>query len=347
MIYDPLVRVLLGALAVAGMVAFAAPVAAKVVTGTSGDDNLKGTSKADEISGRGGDDVLRGVAGNDKLKGAAGADELKGSKGNDKIFGGGASDVLIGGKGKDKLDPGKGEDGVNMRDGVELASPGDDVIKARDGSMDQINCGDGKDRAFVDAEEEGVFDCESGERRRNPMKRGPPTTPTTSPRRARRRGELERLEAAQPRGDAPPPRLPRPHGGRSPARASLASVLPAGQLIAEAAQAAAKRKPPPAPKDLPIDTFVVLMMENRSFDHYFGWHPRRRRARTRPQLSRRDGDPGPDPPPRPPTSRAATSATPTTAGTAAAASGTAARTTASSPATRRATAATSSRSATT
>ena len=24
---------------------------------------------------------------------------------------------------------------------------------------------------------------------------------------------------------------------------------------------------------MPIDTFVVLMMENRSFDHYFGWHP--------------------------------------------------------------------------
>jgi phospholipase C len=24
---------------------------------------------------------------------------------------------------------------------------------------------------------------------------------------------------------------------------------------------------------MPIDTFVVLMQENRSFDHYFGWHP--------------------------------------------------------------------------
>src|SRR3712207_9424297 len=27
----------------------------------------------------------------------------------------------------------------------------------------------------------------------------------------------------------------------------------------------------PEPRNLPIDTFVVLMMENRSFDHYFGW----------------------------------------------------------------------------
>ncbi len=23
---------------------------------------------------------------------------------------------------------------------------------------------------------------------------------------------------------------------------------------------------------MPIDTVVVLMMENRSFDHYFGWY---------------------------------------------------------------------------
>ena len=27
--------------------------------------------------------------------------------------------------------------------------------------MDQINCGDGKDKVFVDAEEEGVYDCET------------------------------------------------------------------------------------------------------------------------------------------------------------------------------------------
>ena len=53
-------------------------------------------------------------------------------------------------------------------------------------------------------------------------------------------------------------------------------VLPAETLVAEAAKRAA-RKPFPKPRDLPIDTFVVLMMENRSFDHYFGWHPQRRR----------------------------------------------------------------------
>src|SRR5688572_19648331 len=52
---------------------------------------------------------------------------------------------------------------------------------------------------------------------------------------------------------------------------SLASLLPADRLIAEAARRS--RGALPAPRKVPIDTFVVLMMENRSFDHYFGWHP--------------------------------------------------------------------------
>lgn len=54
--------------------------------------------------------------------------------------------------------------------------------------------------------------------------------------------------------------------------AGMAGLLPSETLIAEAAKRT--RKPLPKPRDLPIDTFVVLMMENRSFDHYFGWHPR-------------------------------------------------------------------------
>ncbi len=54
--------------------------------------------------------------------------------------------------------------------------------------------------------------------------------------------------------------------------AGMASLLPAETLLAEAAKRA--RTPFPKPRDMPIDTFVVLMMENRSFDHYFGWHPR-------------------------------------------------------------------------
>jgi phospholipase C len=36
---------------------------------------------------------------------------------------------------------------------------------------------------------------------------------------------------------------------------------------------ARRRAPLPPPHALPIDTFVVLMMENRSFDHFMGWFP--------------------------------------------------------------------------
>jgi phospholipase C len=54
--------------------------------------------------------------------------------------------------------------------------------------------------------------------------------------------------------------------------AGLASVLPADTLVAEAAKRQ-RRVQLPSPRNMPIDTFVVLMMENRSFDHYLGWMP--------------------------------------------------------------------------
>jgi phospholipase C len=58
---------------------------------------------------------------------------------------------------------------------------------------------------------------------------------------------------------------------RTAAAAGLAglSSLPAGTLLAEAATA--QRQMLPSARNLPIDHIVVVMMENRSFDHYFGW----------------------------------------------------------------------------
>jgi phospholipase C len=53
--------------------------------------------------------------------------------------------------------------------------------------------------------------------------------------------------------------------------AGLAAALPASTILAEAAEAAARSSGLPSPRNVPIDHFVVLMMENRSFDHYFGW----------------------------------------------------------------------------
>jgi len=54
--------------------------------------------------------------------------------------------------------------------------------------------------------------------------------------------------------------------------AGLGTVLNPDLLVAEAAREQGRVKLP-SPRNVPIDTFVVLMMENRSFDHYLGWMP--------------------------------------------------------------------------
>ncbi len=53
--------------------------------------------------------------------------------------------------------------------------------------------------------------------------------------------------------------------------AGMGTVLHPDVLLAQAARTRAV--PLPSARNLPIDTFVVLMMENRSFDHYLGWLP--------------------------------------------------------------------------
>lgn len=125
---------------------------AKVKNGTSGADKLNGTSGPDRLSGGKGKDRINGFAGPDVLKGGRGKDVIRGGRGADRLIGGKGSDRLIGGPGRDEF---------NMRGGVEIASPGNDFIDARDGTPDQINCGKGrKDIARVDAAEEGVYNCE-------------------------------------------------------------------------------------------------------------------------------------------------------------------------------------------
>jgi phospholipase C len=54
--------------------------------------------------------------------------------------------------------------------------------------------------------------------------------------------------------------------------AGMSTVLSPATLVAEAARAQ-RRISLPSPRNMPVDTFVVLMMENRSFDHYLGWLP--------------------------------------------------------------------------
>jgi phospholipase C len=54
--------------------------------------------------------------------------------------------------------------------------------------------------------------------------------------------------------------------------AGMGLLLDPNTVVAEAARRQ-RRVALPSARNLPIDTFVVLMMENRSFDHYLGWLP--------------------------------------------------------------------------
>src|SRR5947209_19593103 len=54
--------------------------------------------------------------------------------------------------------------------------------------------------------------------------------------------------------------------------AGMGLALDPDTVIAEAARRQ-RRAHLPSPRNLPIDTFVVLMMENRSFDHYLASLP--------------------------------------------------------------------------
>ena len=51
----------------------------------------------------------------------------------------------------------------------------------------------------------------------------------------------------------------------------IACAVPVDTLVAQAARRQVESAMP-SPRNTPLDTIVVLMMENRSFDHYFGWH---------------------------------------------------------------------------
>jgi phospholipase C len=72
--------------------------------------------------------------------------------------------------------------------------------------------------------------------------------------------------------------------------AGAAASLPLNLLMSEAANHEARAARLPSPSNVPIDHFVVLMMENRSFDHYFGWLPNADAVQARTYLDPDNGD---------------------------------------------------------
>jgi hypothetical protein len=130
-----------------------ASVAAATLHGTLQADRLVGTPGPDRLDGRGGDDRIRGRAGNDRLLGGRGDDVMSGDAGNDVIAGGPGADILLGGAGNDRSTGGPGAD-------IVITGAGNDVIFVRDGTVDRVSCGPGRDRVSADAQDVVGGDCE-------------------------------------------------------------------------------------------------------------------------------------------------------------------------------------------
>jgi Ca2+-binding RTX toxin-like protein len=129
--------------------------------GTAAADVLRGTAAGDNLFGLGGNDVLNGLAGDDCLIGGPGNDRLNGGTGADKLTGGSGRDRLSGGAGNDRLSGGSGNDVLVGGAGRNTYSggAGNDTIKAKNGQVDKIDCGKGRDVAFVDRRDK-VKHCE-------------------------------------------------------------------------------------------------------------------------------------------------------------------------------------------
>ncbi len=94
------------------------------ITGTEGDDRLRGNGRANNLSGLGGADRLHGQHGFDALFGNAGADRLNGGDGNDYLLGGSGRDRLVGGNGSDTLLGNGGQDQLKGNQGHDLLAGG-------------------------------------------------------------------------------------------------------------------------------------------------------------------------------------------------------------------------------
>jgi Ca2+-binding RTX toxin-like protein len=116
------------------------------IRGEAGDNALSGGAGNDNLNGRGGNDILDGGEGNDRLNGGSGNDALTGGEGNDRLNGGNGDDVLDGGASDDRLNGGAGDDILDGGDNNDRLNGGggDDVILDGSGD-DRVNGGAGDD----------------------------------------------------------------------------------------------------------------------------------------------------------------------------------------------------------
>lgn len=109
------------------------------VTGTEGDDTLRGNGRSDLISAGAGDDWVTAGSGRDRVFGLDGDDRIDGGLGSDDLRGNAGDDRLLGGagNGNDRLDGGHGDD-------VLFGGDGADRLVDRAGS-NELHGGDGND----------------------------------------------------------------------------------------------------------------------------------------------------------------------------------------------------------
>ena len=90
------------------------------------------------------------------------ATTVSGDSGNDRVLGGRGNDRLFGGSGNDRVDGGPGNDRITGGGGADrlLGRAGRDFIDARDGRIDPIGCGKGRDRVRADRFDIIGIDCE-------------------------------------------------------------------------------------------------------------------------------------------------------------------------------------------
>jgi len=154
------------------------------IYGTAAPDTLFGTPDGDILYGfRGNDslfagpseDVLQGGRGDDRLDGGttyddlcdAPCDILRGGPGDDRLVAHDTPSFLDGGLGRDRVSGGSRWDFIDPGRGADVVRAGraDDVVHARDGSMDRIACGGGRDAVAADPLDYVAADCEFVRRR--------------------------------------------------------------------------------------------------------------------------------------------------------------------------------------
>ncbi len=157
---------------------------AATITGGPGNERLRGTNGADQIDGNAGNDRIFGRGGGDTLVGGLGRDRVFGGNGNDESHGESGNDRMGGGRGDDTQFGEGGNDTIFANQGVDTSAggagndtlwalsrkdvtpgpngevdqvgdtldggEGNDRFRTRDGEVDRITCGEGRDRVFAD-----------------------------------------------------------------------------------------------------------------------------------------------------------------------------------------------------